>query len=98
MDNPERERREKPVVRSTPPVVDSVVIPAGQVAEAHEDILDEAGQVRGYLRTQDEEYEEKAIGAELFTACAIGFIDPRDYQPGRTREKPEERVCLLLCL
>ncbi len=88
MDNPERERREKPVVRLTPPVVDSVVIPAGQAAEAHEDVLDEAGQVRGYLRTQDGEYEEKAIGAEFFTACAIGFIDPRDYQPGRTREKP----------
>jgi len=27
--DPERERREKPVVRSTPPVVDSIVTPAG---------------------------------------------------------------------
>jgi uncharacterized protein (DUF3084 family) len=86
--NPERERREKPVVRSTPPVVDSVVTPAGQAAEAHVDVLDEAGQVRGCLRTQAGEYEEKAIGAEFSTACAIGFIDPRVYQPGRTREKP----------
>ena len=35
----ERERREKPVVRSTPPVVDSVVTPAVQAAEAHVDRL-----------------------------------------------------------
>jgi hypothetical protein len=41
--NPERERREKPVVRSTPPVVDSVVTPAVQAAEAHVDVLDEDG-------------------------------------------------------
>jgi len=40
---PERERREKPVVRSTPPVVDSVVTPAVQAAEAHMDVLDEDG-------------------------------------------------------
>ena len=37
--NPERERREKPVVRSTPPVVDSIVTPAVQAAEAHVDRL-----------------------------------------------------------
>jgi len=36
------------------------------------------------------------IGAEFFTACAIGFIDPRVYQPGRTEEKPEESGSLLL--
>ena len=41
--NPERERREKPVVRSTPPVVDSVITPAAQAAEAHVDVLDEDG-------------------------------------------------------
>ena len=41
--NPERERREKPVVRSTPPVVDSVVTPAVQAAEVHVDVLDEDG-------------------------------------------------------
>jgi len=41
--NPERERREKPVIRSTPPVVDSVVTPAVQAAEAHVDVLDEDG-------------------------------------------------------
>ena len=69
-------------------MVDSVVTPAVQAAEAHVDVLDEAGQVRGCLHTQEGEYEEKAIGAEFFTACAIGFIDPRVYQPGRTREKP----------
>ena len=40
---PERERREKPVIRSTPPVVDSVVTPAVQAAEAHMDVLDEDG-------------------------------------------------------
>jgi len=37
--NPEREGREKPVVRSTPPVVDRVVTPAVQAAEAHVDRL-----------------------------------------------------------
>jgi len=40
---PERERREKPVVRSTPPVMDSVVTPAVQAAEVHVDALDEDG-------------------------------------------------------
>jgi len=38
--NPEKERREKPVVRLTPPVVDSVAM---QVADAHVDVLDEDG-------------------------------------------------------
>jgi len=37
--NPERERREKPVVRSTPPVVDSIVTPAVQTVEVHVDRL-----------------------------------------------------------
>jgi len=37
--DPERERREKPVVRSTPPVVDSVVTPSVQAADAHVDRL-----------------------------------------------------------
>jgi hypothetical protein len=41
--NPERERREKPVVRSTPPVMDRVVTPAVQAAEALVDVLDEDG-------------------------------------------------------
>jgi hypothetical protein len=104
MDNPERERREKPVVRLTPPVVDSVVTPAGQSAEAHEDVLDEDGQVRGYLRSQDGEYEEKAIGAELFTACAIGFINPRVHQPEerqnskrKTRRESVPVIVLMIC-
>jgi len=37
--DPERGRREKPVVRLTPPVVDSVVTPSVQAADAHVDRL-----------------------------------------------------------
>jgi len=41
--DPERERREKPVVRLTPPVVDVVVTPAVKAAEVQVDVLDEEG-------------------------------------------------------
>jgi len=85
-------------------MVDSVVIPTGQAAAAHEDVLDEDGQVRGYLRTQDGEYEEKAIGAELFTACAIGFINSRVHQPEerqnckrKTRRESVPVIVLMIC-
>jgi len=108
--DPERERREKPVVRSTPPVVDSVVTPAVQAAEVHVDVLDDGDSddpdrdriVMQRLKVKLEmdrlaKYEAAYI-REFFTACAIGFIDPRVYQPGRTEEKPEESGSLLVCL
>jgi len=106
---PERERREKPVVRSTPPMVDSVVTPAVQAAEAHMDALDEDGdsddpdrdrivmqRLKVKLEMDRLAKYEAAYVREFFTACAIGFIDPRVYQPGRTEEKPEESGSLLV--
>jgi hypothetical protein len=41
--DPEKERREKPVVRLTPPVVDNVVTPARQVPKALVNVLDKDG-------------------------------------------------------
>jgi hypothetical protein len=41
--NPEKERREKPVVRLTPPVVEKIVTPAVQAVDTPVDVLDEEG-------------------------------------------------------
>jgi len=41
--DPEKERREKPVVRLTPPVVEKIVTPAVQAVDTPVDVLDEEG-------------------------------------------------------
>ena len=41
--NPEKERREKPVVRLTPPMIEKVVTSAVQTVDAPVDVLDEEG-------------------------------------------------------